>query len=70
MQDLSDGAQPPGCRGDPMTARMSVHVDQDTLERMAFHGDLHIERSEDQQRCYLIAAGVTYWCESPSEVTA
>lgn len=53
-----------------MTARMSIPVDQDCLERMAFHSGINIERSEDQQRCYLVVAGVTYWSESPSEVTA
>lgn len=52
-----------------MSRRMSIPVTADVLEEIAKSSpDLFIERSEDQQRCYLVTAGISYWCPSPSEV--
>jgi hypothetical protein len=53
-----------------MTARSIEEVDTELLEFISFAYGIHIERSSDDQRMYLVRDGITYWAASPVAAVA
>ncbi len=48
-----------------MSSRAHVQIDADTIEEIAFRHGLHIERSADEERMYVLLDGVCFWAPSP-----